>query len=511
MSAVNFDTVISIGWSSLNATLHIVGVSIAGVLCARFPKDKPLLPVTALQFIARVSNTVFLPSLVIYSIGAALSKELLSRLGILIIAAIIINLISSFIVEFVVKYIYKGDDPILMQTICVAVMSPNAVSLPLMVMQSLCEQKLINSHYNNDYGKCYAEASLQIFIYSVGWQILFWSFSHTKLVALPLLIQKRDEEIHLKDDDKINNIEKPININNKIDFYGQLQNFKVWFLKVFIYSPVMMSIFIGMVIGVSPTLQYSLFVENAGPFRFIGSTILTLSTPVVCINCLVTSASLAHVNIDIGIFDYFINLYNKIGLIFNKFKYNKVIVDSSFDKNEDNLQEIKNKINIEDGNTKDSLEIGNSNSLVYDNRERSNSVISDSSGRVRTDSYCLADSDATIIIEKEKLKIDNNKLPSKGSIITFCVCRLVLPPLVIIPLLKFIVDKNIISKHEPLIALLLCIESASSSAQMIIVVLSQLGVPEIASKMAYMYVYQYFTSIITLTLSTTMGMILFFL
>jgi hypothetical protein len=58
--------------------------------------------------------------------------------------------------------------------------------------------------------------------------------------------------------------------------------------------------------------------------------------------------------------------------------------------------------------------------------------------------------------------------------------------------------------------LVICIISSSPSAQMIVVCLNQLGYGEIASKVSYLYLFQYSFSIITITAVATVAMNIFY-
>ena len=73
---------------------------------------------------------------------------------------------------------------------------------------------------------------------------------------------------------------------------------------------------------------------------------------------------------------------------------------------------------------------------------------------------------------------------------------------IIIPLS---IDFNIISKEEKLMRLVICVESCSSSAQVMIIALNQIGIPEVATGLAYMYVFQYIASIFTITFWVTVA------
>ncbi len=65
---------------------------------------------------------------------------------------------------------------------------------------------------------------------------------------------------------------------------------------------------------------------------------------------------------------------------------------------------------------------------------------------------------------------------------------------------------NIFSKEDRLLQLVIIIESACPSAQMVIVSLNALGFQLISSKIAYMYVFQYLACVVTITIVATCGL-----
>ena len=69
------------------------------------------------------------------------------------------------------------------------------------------------------------------------------------------------------------------------------------------------------------------------------------------------------------------------------------------------------------------------------------------------------------------------------------------------------INNGWISKDLRLLQLLICVESGTSSAQVIVVSLNEMGNSNMASKLAYMYFYQYIASIFTITLWTTLALI----
>ena len=79
-----------------------------------------------------------------------------------------------------------------------------------------------------------------------------------------------------------------------------------------------------------------------------------------------------------------------------------------------------------------------------------------------------------------------------------------------IPLMQFCVQNGFVAKEDRLLQLVICIEAAAPSAQLIIVSLNQLGLQTIASQVAYLYVFLYLFSILTITIFTSVAMFLIY-
>lgn len=65
---------------------------------------------------------------------------------------------------------------------------------------------------------------------------------------------------------------------------------------------------------------------------------------------------------------------------------------------------------------------------------------------------------------------------------------------------------GVVGENARMMQLVVILESANPSAQMVIVCLNQLGVPELASQISLIYVGQYLLSIITLTFWASVAM-----
>ena len=100
-----------------------------------------------------------------------------------------------------------------------------------------------------------------------------------------------------------------------------------------------------------------------------------------------------------------------------------------------------------------------------------------------------------------------NPLPSWRSVGALVLCRLILPPLLIIyVVLPMAIHVHLIREEDRLMQLVIAIEASSTSAQLIIVSLNQFGLTILAQSMAYIYVFEYFSSVATITLWVTVAM-----
>jgi len=75
------EAIVSVLFTSFSAMAKISIVSAVGFMCAKYPQNEPLLPLTALKYLSRISNIIFLPSLIVDSLGSSLSFALLQRIG----------------------------------------------------------------------------------------------------------------------------------------------------------------------------------------------------------------------------------------------------------------------------------------------------------------------------------------------------------------------------------------------------------------------------------------------
>ena len=88
--------------------------------------------------------------------------------------------------------------------------------------------------------------------------------------------------------------------------------------------------------------------------------------------------------------------------------------------------------------------------------------------------------------------------------------RLILCPLVMLFIVQISVQIGFIPRHLRLMQLFIVIEAAAPPAQMVIVVLNQMGFQQTASTVAYTYVFLYLSSILTITFWSTAAILIFY-
>jgi predicted permease len=152
--------------------------------------------------------------------------------------------------------------------LCIAVSFPNTINMPIMIMQTLCEQRIVNADYDNDSNKCYDAVTGMLFLYSVGFHCMYWTYAVVKLRAASV----------------------DCDPSNAIADKG------VWAaVQHVLTTPSFIGVYIGIFIGLVGPVRKSLF-ESETIFRSFGSSMKTLGQPVVAIQTMVMAASLGHLD-----------------------------------------------------------------------------------------------------------------------------------------------------------------------------------------------------------------------
>lgn len=279
-----------------------------GIIAAKYPKNEPILPPSSLRYLSRLSNVVLTPCLIINSLGGTINFALFQRIGILTFFCFVINIVSFLLCDLVGFYIHGEEngnrDSELYITIKIAAGNGNAISLPILVMQILCQDSLINADYNHDSLQCYNEASSMIFVYMIMWFVMFWGYGFPTLQ-------------HLKHRQTIPQPSQPLPPHQdksifSFPSYSTLASFQVQCIQTIqtgmnpvnqqymldkiqrvLLNPAMLAVIVSLCIGFIPPIQQQLF-SHSGSLNVIGASIDTIGQPVVALNCLIMAASLAH-------------------------------------------------------------------------------------------------------------------------------------------------------------------------------------------------------------------------
>lgn len=197
-------------------------------------------------------------------------------------------ILVSYIFGYILKFIHENND-VLYKSSLVCVGSPNGISLPIMVMASLCENSDVNADYNGDADECFEEASSMMFIYIIPWFLFFWSYGYATLSSIHDEAPEVTPSGDIGDGSSTYPQEKKSFREKYIVIMG-----KLWLV---LRNPALLAVYIGLFIGLTPGLGDYLFnkVTVLQPF---GGAVEVLATPVVALNSLVMAASLAHININ---------------------------------------------------------------------------------------------------------------------------------------------------------------------------------------------------------------------
>jgi len=243
------DGVRNVALTCMSAMAKIFIVGCVGVACAKYPASSPLLPKAALQYFSRISNLIFLPALIVSSLGSGLSVPLLARYSKLILFSLLMELISYICAFSFGKLLIEKNNELLYVAVAVAIGSPNAISLPLMVTETICEQAIVSNEYGSS-DNCVKEANSMLFVYSIGWHLVFWSYGYPTLSSL----RNKHEGIAVDADANTVTATSPSNKS----WSQKWTERKAWFLKV-VLSPSMVAIYIGCFVGLIEPLQRALW------------------------------------------------------------------------------------------------------------------------------------------------------------------------------------------------------------------------------------------------------------
>jgi len=493
-------------------------VSIIGYVSALYPKENPLLAPSTVKILSRLSNVLFLPCLIVYSLGSGLSLTLFSEMSILI-PFCFLNEAIAYTIACTIGRIIQEDDKELYTAVSVAIGSPNVISFPLMIMETLCKQsEQVRGDFLDD-KTCFVESTSMLFVYSIAWHFVFWGFGYPRLQTLlnPKIIAEEPSNETNESAEQIEltylNADAERGESPKVLYseeitarqrFANLRNEICRVVTIVITSPPIISTCIGILLGVFGPLRDALFKD----FTFLtpfGSTLATVAQPIICLNCLIMSSSLATVRI-----------FPNKGASSNVSSEAQSVLEDTSKKSCDHQtqapQESLERFSVgqyaADGISFDPFQSTGTRKRSVSESDASAARLSYS--RMRMSNPKEIKFNVLPKISEEGLKVTNPQdtdavlPPQRRTIVAMILCRLILAPAVMLPLCHYCVKSGWMSGKSRTGMLIVVLEAAAPSAQMMIVALSQLGLAKAASQIAYLYVFQYLSAILTITFWTTL-------
>jgi predicted permease len=233
--------------------------------------------------------------MITYSIGSTVNPVLIGKYGKLIPFSILTSGIS-YALCLLLKPLHQPDQE-LFWTSLVCAMSPNAISMPIMVMESLCDLSIVNEDYGGVVKECFAEGTSFTFVYSIGWNILYWSTLYPLLTKISENIKSGGKQnIVALTSEAASNLSQPSYLSRYIPHWAYWSKIK-GLLSRSLLTPSMYAIYVGLIIALIPALQEAMFGSGLSILTPFGGTLKTLAQPVVCLNTIVMSASLVRVRL----------------------------------------------------------------------------------------------------------------------------------------------------------------------------------------------------------------------
>ena len=140
MVALQSEVVYGLAMNSFQAMLKVFIVCFVGFLAAKYPRGSPLLTKPALQVVSKLSTYIFIPCLTMSSLGSSLSFPMLQKIGFIVLCSPFVTVVSQLMMRLCSGMMDASTNDALLKVIYVAVGFPNTISLPIMILQTLCEQ-----------------------------------------------------------------------------------------------------------------------------------------------------------------------------------------------------------------------------------------------------------------------------------------------------------------------------------------------------------------------------------
>jgi predicted permease len=259
-------------WSSGQTVLAIVLLNMVGVWLAWYPSipgepagSQGMFTQVTIKQLSRLSVNVFLPALVASSLGRRLSITMLAAAWFMPLVAML-HIAIGFVVAFLVRDTVVKPPPHLHRAFLCAITFQNSSALPLVIAKALASQPPFSSDPD-----AFGKFASYIFVYNVGWQLIFWTIGWSYLTQQDAPTAGRSESTPSDSKDA--------------------QSFAVTVIRQACRSPMIIASGIGITIGLITPLRDALFGDGGG-FQFVGTALDTLGQAAVPVVTLVIAATL---------------------------------------------------------------------------------------------------------------------------------------------------------------------------------------------------------------------------
>ncbi|CAM9334803.1 unnamed protein product, partial [Hapterophycus canaliculatus] len=130
---------------------------------------------------SRVVMDLFLPCLVLASIGGTLNPGTLRDSWHLVVGSALSIVLSNATAWAFGRLLMSRNARSTFQPVQIAIAFPNCLVFPLVLMDALCEQDIINSDFAGDSNECNDQATGMIFVFVACWQIFFFGWGVSSL------------------------------------------------------------------------------------------------------------------------------------------------------------------------------------------------------------------------------------------------------------------------------------------------------------------------------------------
>ena len=240
--------------SAASTTGAVLILNVFGIVLAKVN----LLDRKILKKMSALSSKVFLPSLIFIGLSKGLTLEKLRMAGPLPFFAIL-HICVAFIVGYVARFLVKPSKQFSTPFLC-ACSFHNSSALPLVITTALATQ----APFSKD-RLAFEKMSAYIFIYVVGWGVMFWVFGYSSLMSAAA--EKGGSQRSRRAE--------------------ACEAFRRGFL-----NPPMIMTALGIIVGCVPFLKALFHAETGAPLSAVSSAVLVISQPATGIVTLVIAGTL---------------------------------------------------------------------------------------------------------------------------------------------------------------------------------------------------------------------------